>query len=102
MKDKLKVADTRALADFLPTITIKAKDFATEITTFNTIRDNLKGEQTITKEHVKSNTIVRKALEESNIRPENLPTAEDIKKIDRKIITGTTQRFLLDRSVITP
>ncbi len=85
MKDKLKISDNRALADFLPTITIKAKDFATEITTFNTIRDNLKGEQTITKEHVKSNTIVRKALEESNIRPENLPLAEDIKKINRKI-----------------
>lgn len=100
MKNKLKVPDNRALADFLPTITIKAKDFATEITTFNTIRDNLKGEQTITKEHVKSNTIIRKALEESNIRPENLPSAEDIKKIDRKI-KSESKKIVKTRKILT-
>lgn len=85
MKDKLGVPDSRALADFLPTITIKAKDFANEITSFNTVRDNLRGEQPITQEHVKSNTTVRAALTQSGIYPESLPPAEDIKKVDRKI-----------------
>lgn len=85
MKDKLGVPDNRALADFLPTITIKAKDFANEITTFNSIHDNLQSEQLITKEHVKSNINVRNALKKQNIYPENLPPAEDVKKIGRKI-----------------
>ncbi|MES2217288.1 MAG: DNA damage-inducible protein D [Pseudomonadota bacterium] len=85
MKGRLGVPENRALADFLPTITIKAKDFANEITTFNAVRDNLKGEQPITEEHIKSNTTVRNALRQSNIYPENLPPSEDVKKIDRKI-----------------
>ncbi len=85
MKDKLGIPENRALADFLPTITIKAKDFANEITSFNTVRDNLRGEQPIANEHVKSNTTVREALKQSGIYPESLPSAEDIKKIDRKI-----------------
>jgi DNA-damage-inducible protein D len=85
MKDKLRVPENRALADFLPTITIKAKDFANEITTFNTVRDNLRGEQPIIHEHVKSNSTVRDALRQSNIYPENLPPAEDVKKVGRKI-----------------
>lgn len=85
MKYKLSVPDNRALADFLPTITIKAKDFANEITTFNTARDNLQGETSITKEHVKNNIDVRNLLIRKNIRPENLPAAEDVKKVGRKI-----------------
>jgi len=85
MKEKLGVPENRTLADFLPTITIKAKDFANEITTFNTTRDDLQGEQQITREHVKSNATVRDALTQSNIYPENLPPAEDVKKISRKI-----------------
>jgi DNA-damage-inducible protein D len=85
MKDKLGVPDGRTLADFLPTITIKAKDFANEITSFNTVRDNLRGEHPIANEHVKSNTTVREALRQSGIYPETLPAAEDIKKINRKI-----------------
>lgn len=85
MKDKLGVPENRALADFLPTITIKAKDFANEITSFNTARDNLRGEHPITQEHVKSNTTVRAALKQSGIDPESLSAAEDIKKVDRKI-----------------
>jgi hypothetical protein len=63
----------------------EVKDFANEITAFNTVRDDLRGEQTITQEHVKSNSIVRSALKQSNIHPENLPPAEDIKKVGRKI-----------------
>lgn len=85
MKDKLNVPEKRALADFLPAITIKAKDFANEITTFNTVRDNLRGEHPITQEHIKSNTTVREALRQSNIYPETLPPAEDVKKVGRKI-----------------
>jgi DNA-damage-inducible protein D len=85
MKDKLGVPESRALADFLPTITIKAKDFANEITAFNAVRDNLIGEQPIADEHVNSNSTVREALKRSNIYPEQLPPAEDVKKIDRKI-----------------
>lgn len=85
MKDKLEVPENRALADFLPTITIKAKDFVNEITSFNTVRDNLRGEQPITQEHVKNNTDVRNLLKQKNIYPENLPPAEDVKKVGRKI-----------------
>ncbi len=85
MKSKLLIPEGRALADFLPTITIKAKDFANEITTFNTTRDNLQGEQVISKEHVKNNKNVRNLLVEQNIYPEKLSRAEDVKKINRKI-----------------
>ena len=85
MKESLSVSESRALADFLPTITIKAKDFANEITTFNTTRDNLKGEQLITKEHVKNNKDVRDLLTRKNIYPEKLPAGEDVKKVGRKI-----------------
>lgn len=85
MKDKLAIPDGRALADFLPTITIKGKDFANEITSFNTKRDNLQGEDQITHEHVKNNTDVRSLLTKKNIYPENLSPAEDVKKVGRKI-----------------
>ena len=71
----------RPLADFLPTITIKAKDFANEITNFNIKRDDLRTETGITKEHVKNNQEVRKLLIKRNIKPEELPPAEDVKKI---------------------
>lgn len=89
MKKKLRVPESRALADFLPTIAIKAKEFANEITTFNAVQNNLQGEAPITQEHIKSNTSVRKALKESNIYPERLPPAEDIKKLSRKIKSET-------------
>ncbi|HLB41341.1 MAG TPA: DNA damage-inducible protein D [Gammaproteobacteria bacterium] len=85
MKNKLEIPSNRALADFLPTITIKAKDFANEITSFNTVRDNLKGEEPISTEHVKNNRDVRNLLKEKNIYPERLPPAKDVKKISRKI-----------------
>lgn len=85
MKERLKVPDSRALADFLPTITIKAKDFANEITNFNIKRDDLKTETGITSEHVKNNQEVRKLLVKRNIKPEELPPAEDIKKIERRV-----------------
>ena len=85
MKQNLNVPKGRALADFLPTITIKAKDFANEITNFNIKRDDLRTEQSITREHVKSNTGVRNVLADQNILPEQLPAAEDIKKVERRV-----------------
>jgi DNA-damage-inducible protein D len=85
MKQKLNVPKSRALADFLPTITIKAKDFANEITNFNIKRDDLRTEAGITREHVKNNQEVRKVLIRRNIKPEALPPAEDAKKLERKL-----------------
>ncbi|MDF1579830.1 MAG: DNA damage-inducible protein D [Desulfuromonadales bacterium] len=85
MKTRLGVTNTRALADFLPTITIKAKDFATEITNFNMRRDDLRYENEITHEHVKNNQDVRKVLTDRGIKPEDLPAAEDIKKLERRV-----------------
>jgi DNA-damage-inducible protein D len=85
MKDRLGVPDSRPLADFLPTITIKAKDFANEITNFNIKKDDLRSEAGITHEHVKNNRDVRNLLVERGIVPEQLPPAEDIKKVERKM-----------------
>lgn len=85
MKAKLGVAKGRALADFLPTITIKAKDFATEITIFNTKERKLKTEQAISAEHIKNNQGVRDVLLQRCIKPEDLPPEEDIKKLERRV-----------------
>ncbi len=86
MKQRLGVKGTRALADFLPTITIKAKDFANEITNFTLKRDNyVRGEQAITNEHVKNNKDTRELLVKRGIVPENLPPEEDIKKVERRL-----------------
>ena len=85
MKERLGVPASRALADFLPTITIKAKDFANEITNFNIRKDDMKTEASIAKEHVKNNSGVRDLLKQRGIVPEKLPAAEDIKKIERRV-----------------
>lgn len=85
MKKKLKIPEKRPLADFLPTITIKAKDLAAEITSFNTKKNNLRGEPAITGEHIKNNKDVRELLGKSGIRPESLPPEEDIKKLERRL-----------------
>ncbi len=85
MKKKLGVPENRPLADFLPTITITAKQLATEITNFNVKQHNLKGEGRITDEHVKNNTDVRGLLGKSGIKPEQLPAEEDIKKLERRV-----------------
>lgn len=87
MKRKLGVTESRPLADFLPTITITAKQLATEITNFNVKKNNLKGEGNITQEHVKNNTDVRGLLGKSGIKPEELPAEEDIKKLERRVKT---------------
>jgi DNA-damage-inducible protein D len=85
MKLRLNIPDNRPLADFLPTITIKAKDFANELTNVNIRKSNINTENEITKEHVKNNTDVRGLLLKSGIKPENLPAEEDLKKIERKV-----------------
>ncbi len=85
MKKKMGIPDNRPLADFLPTITIKAKDLATEITNFNVTKKDLHGESGITSEHVKNNTDVRNLLAKSGIEPESLPPEEDIKKLERRV-----------------
>ena len=85
MKRKLGVPESRPLADFLPTITIKAKDFAGEISHFNVKKDDLHGEEQITEEYVKNHRDVRQLLIKSNIYPEELPPEEDIKKLERRI-----------------
>jgi DNA-damage-inducible protein D len=85
MKDKLSVPAGRALADFLPTITIKAKDFANEVTTLQVQQQNLHGEAGISRQHVQTNRDVRKILTDRNIYPESLPAAEDVKKVERRL-----------------
>jgi DNA-damage-inducible protein D len=88
MKRKLGIAESRPLADFLPTITITAKQLATEITNFNVKKNDLKGETKITTEHVKNNQDVRNLLGKSGIKPEQLPAEEDIKKLQRRVTTA--------------
>ncbi|MCW5911143.1 MAG: DNA damage-inducible protein D [Cyclobacteriaceae bacterium] len=85
MKHKLKVPGSKPLADFLPTLTIKAKDFATELTSHNVVEKDLKGESSISKEHVDNNLAVRKMLRERGVKPEALAPAEDIGKLKRKL-----------------
>ncbi|TVZ56372.1 DNA-damage-inducible protein D [Lutibacter sp. Hel_I_33_5] len=89
MKTKLGIPNNRALADYLPTITIKAKDFATEITVFNTKEKDLRNERSISAEHITNNRSVRKILLERGIKPENLPAEEDIKKLERRVNSET-------------
>jgi DNA-damage-inducible protein D len=85
MKSQWKVPDNRPLADFAPTIVLKAKDFATEITIFNARGHKLANEAAISHEHITNNEAVRKTLLERGIRPESLPAAEDIKKVERRL-----------------
>lgn len=87
MKRKLGIKANRPLADFLPTITITAKQLATEITNFNVKKNDLKGERNITNEHIKNNDDVRSLLGKSGIKPEELPAEEDIKKLERRVKT---------------
>ena len=85
MKVKLGVKASRPLADFLPTLTIAAKNLATEMTNYNVASKDLYGEPPITQEHIQNNLSVREMLEARGIKPEELPAAEDIKKLERKV-----------------
>jgi len=85
MKGKLGIKDNRPLADFLPTLTIAAKNLATEMTNHNVNEADLRGEESITKEHIQNNSSVRDMLGKRGIKPENLPPSEDIKKLERRV-----------------
>lgn len=85
MKKRLGIKDNRPLADFLPTLTIAAKNLATEMTNYNVEKANLYGEGSITREHIQNNTSVREMLGKRGIKPEELPAAEDIKKLERRV-----------------
>lgn len=87
LKRKMGVPDSRPVADFLPTISIKAKDLAAEMTGLNVQNKNLKGQTSIENEHVDNNLAVRNMLTQRGIVPENLPPAEDVKKLQRKLET---------------
>ena len=84
MKEKLGVVESRPLADFLPTLTIAAKNLATEMTNYNVEDKDLQGEPDITMEHVQNNADIRAMLGARGIKPEELPPAEDIRKLERK------------------
>lgn len=99
MKDRLGVPKGRPLADFLPTITIKAKDFANEITNFKIKEEGLRTEPSITGEHVRNNQEVRKLLGDRGIVPEKLPPAEDVKKVERRLVS---QKKILPRQADRP
>ena len=86
MKIRLGVKSKRPLADFLPTLTIAAKNLATEMTNYNVESKELQGERPITREHIQNNKSVRDMLGQRGIKPEDLPPAEDIKKIERKVV----------------
>ena len=85
MKKRLGVKSNRPLADFLPTLTIAAKNLATEMTNYNVESKDLHGEHPITSEHIQNNQSVRAMLGQRGIKPEELPPSEDIKKIERKV-----------------
>ncbi|MBE0484489.1 MAG: DNA damage-inducible protein D [Bacterioplanes sp.] len=85
MKNKYGIVKTRPLADFLPTLTIAAKNLATEMTNHNVVQANLRGEQSITREHVQNNVSVRDMLGQRGILPENLAPEEDLKKLERRV-----------------
>ena len=96
MKKKLNIPSTKPLADFLPTITITAKNLATEITNFNVKKEDLRQENNITKEHVKNNRDVRELLGKSGIKPELLPKEEDIRELEKKV--KTDEKKIADES----
>ncbi|MCD6433184.1 MAG: DNA damage-inducible protein D [Sulfurimonas sp.] len=98
MKEKLVVSTHRPLADFLPTVTITAKNLATEITNHNVKKDNLYGERSITSEHIQNNESIRSLLADRGIKPEELPVAEDLKKLERKV--KSDEKKLIKKSAL--
>lgn len=104
MKDRYGIVKTRPLADFLPTLTIAAKNLATEITNHNVQQADLQGESAIAKEHVQNNLSVREMLGQRGIKPEELPAEEDIRKLERRVkseekkIAKQTRRLPLDNA----
>lgn len=85
MKKRLEIAENRPLADFLPTVTITAKNLATEITNFNVTKEDMQGEEPITVEHIQNNQDIRDLLLKRGIRPETLAPEEDLIKLERRV-----------------
>ncbi|WP_183561797.1 DNA damage-inducible protein D [Mucilaginibacter sp. SP1R1] len=85
MKKKLGIPAAKPLADFLPTLTIKAKDFANELTSHNVIEKDLNSNAQISKEHIDNNNAVRDILLQRGVKPEALPASEDVKKLERRL-----------------
>jgi len=100
MKSRLGIKSCRPLADFLPTLTIAAKNLATEMTNHNVEQKDLQGEKTITSEHVQNNQSVRQMLGTRGIKPEELPASEDIKKLERRV--ASTEKKLEQSSKKLP
>ncbi len=100
MKNKYGITQSRPLADFLPTLTIAAKNLATEMTNHNVLQANLQGEKPITAEHVQNNTSVRDMLGQRRIQPENLPLEEDVKKLERRV--KSEEKKLMEQSKKLP
>jgi len=100
MKLRLGIKANRPLADFLPTLTIAAKNLATEMTNYNVESNDLHGESAITHEHVQNNQTVRQMLGQRGIKPEELPPAEDIKKLERKV--ARDEKMIVERSQKLP
>jgi len=100
MKERLGVKANRPLADFLPTLTIAAKNLATEMTNYNVEQKDLQGEESITVEHVQNNSSVRSMLGERGIKPEELPPAEDMKKMERRV--KASERKIAKESGVLP
>ena len=92
MKTRLGIKSSRPLADFLPTLTIAAKNLATEMTNYNVEQKDLYGERFITAEHIQNNRSVRSMLGQRGIKPEDLPVAEDIKKVERRVANNEKKR----------
>ncbi|NCU29446.1 DNA damage-inducible protein D [Candidatus Saccharibacteria bacterium] len=97
MKRRLGVPDSRPLADFLPTLTIKAKDFAAELTRHNVVDKDLRGQQKISGEHVANNSAVRRILGERGVKPELLPADTDVKKVQRKIVSEDKKALKVEK-----
>ncbi|RPD85688.1 DNA damage-inducible protein D [Neisseria weixii] len=103
MKDRYGIVKSRPLADFLPTLTIAAKNLATEMTNHNTVQADLQGELSISREHVQNNRTIRKMLGERGIQPENLPAEEDLQKLERRVkseekkLAKQTKKLPLDK-----
>ena len=96
LKRKMNIPQNRPLADFLPTISIKAKDFAAEMTSVKVQTKDLQVEANITQEHVDNNVAVRQMLIKRGIVPENLPPAEDVRKVERRLTSEDKKAFETD------
>jgi DNA-damage-inducible protein D len=102
MKLKLKIPDNKPLADFLPTLTIKAKDFANELTSHNVEVKDLKGVNSISDEHVENNKAIRKILLNRGVKPEDLPADEDVQKVKRRLISDTKKVLKTGKKTLKP